>query len=597
MGMQSTSLSGVKAGASSGGGLARLGVYTVILLVLIGIAYGAYWRLRPIERVVSRSSTVPASTGTVKGVISGTGQVAASTYDNLSYLSTGVVATVNVHIGDSVKKDDVLGTLDPRPFDIAVAQQKANVAAAQARLAAIQAGPRQEDVDVANAALGVAQAKLASMLAQGRPENVKAAEATLASATAKLHELQQGAVSADIVAAKTAVDQAKSTLAQRQDDLAKLTRPPDPIDVKNAQLAVETAKNALYGAQTSRDGICGPSSTSYACNSANANVASAQTAITQAQLKLDQLNQGPRAEELDAAKAAVASAQAQLTGSEAKLAQLQSGSLPDDIAQASATVDQATQTLALQKTPFTDDDVAQQRLVIAQLTAQLALKKAPYTQADIDAAKAAVDLAQSQLDLAIFNRDNATIKAPFGGIIGSIGAYPGEVATSLPAIVAFQVVDPNDLELGLDVDENDVTHVKVGQGATMTFDALPSRTFNGKVISIPPNASVTSGVTAYRVKLSIPNAEGVKPGMTGRAEIVYEQHDNVLVVPSRAVRNDGEKQVVGILDGTKTVPRPVTIGMTENGLTEISSGLKAGELVVVPSTAELVSSGLNDNQR
>jgi HlyD family secretion protein len=572
-------------------------VYAVIALVLVGLAYGAYLRLRPIGPIVSRSSTVAVAPGTVQGLISGTGQVAEDNYDDLAYLSSGVVATVNVKTGDSVKKGDVLGSLDPRPFDITVAQAKANLAGAQAKLATVQAGPRQEDVDVANAQLGAAQAKLASMLAQGRPENVKAAEAALAAATAKLHELQQGALSSDLASAKTAVDQAQSLVNQQQDNLTKLTAPADPLDVKNATLAVETAKNALYAAQTTRDGVCGPSATSYSCNSANANVASAQTAITQAELKLQQLTQPPKPEDVDAAKAALASAKAQLTSSQAKLAQLQAGTLPDDIAQATATVNQAQQNLAVQKAPFTDDDIAQQRLVVAQLTAQVALKKTPYTQQDVDAAKAAVDVAQAQLDLANFNRDNATMKAPIDGVVESIGAYPGEVASNLPPTVAFRIVDMNTLVLNLDVDEQDVGHVQVGQDATMTFDALPGKTFKGKVVWIPPNASVTSGVIAYRIKLTIPAGQGVLAGMTGRADIVYASHANVLVVPSRAVRNDGQKQVVGIFDGTKVLPRPVTIGLTDNGLTEIVSGLKPGDLVVVPSTAELVGPGVTANNQ
>jgi multidrug resistance efflux pump len=265
--------------------MVRVGVYAVVALVLVGLAYGAYLRLRPIGPIVSRSSTVAVAPGTVQGAISGTGQVAEDNYDDLAYLSSGVVATVNVKNGDVVKKGDVLGSLDPRPFNIAVAQATANLASAQAKLAAVEAGPRQEDVDVANAQLGAAQAKLASMLAQGRPENVKTAEAALAAATAKLHELQQGALRSDLAAAKTAVDQAQALVNQQQDSLTKLTAPPDPLDVKNATLAVQTAKNGLYAAQTTRDGVCGPSATSYSCSSANANVASAQTAITQAELQ------------------------------------------------------------------------------------------------------------------------------------------------------------------------------------------------------------------------------------------------------------------------------------------------------------------------
>jgi HlyD family secretion protein len=587
MGMQSSGLASNPTGNAGRGGLARVGGYVILMVIIVALAIGTYFRLKPIDHPIARSTTVPATTGSILGKVSSTGQVSAHTYVNLSYVSSGRVENVNVKLGDTVKKGDVLGNLEKKPFEIALAQQQANLAGAKARLAAIQAGPRQEDVDVAQALLGAAQAKLAGMLAQGRPEDVKAAEATLAASSAKLHELQQGSLNADVVAAKTAVDQAQALVTQRQSDLAKLNRPADPIDLQNAQLAVDAAKTNLWTQQTTRDGICGQGA-GYRCDAANSAIATAQTAVQQAQLRLDQLKQGPKAEEVTSATAAVASAEAQLSSSQAKLAQLRSGALPDDVAQAAAAVDQAQQNLAARKTPFTDADITQQRLVVAQMTSQLALKKAPYQQTDVDQANAAVDQATAQVAMAQLTLDNATISSPIDGVVGTIGAYPGELATSLPPVTEFQVVDPNDLRLDLDIDESDISHVQVGQDVNVAFDALPGRPFAGKVLSVAPSASVLSGVTTYQVKVSIPNPDGVKPGMTGRADIIYARRDNVLLVPNRAVRIDGDKRVVGILQGDKVVPQTVTLGVSDDRSTEVLSGLKVGDLIAVPSTSTLV---------
>jgi multidrug efflux pump subunit AcrA (membrane-fusion protein) len=98
---------------------------------------------------------------------------------------------------------------------------------------------------------------------------------------------------------------------------------------------------------------------------------------------------------------------------------------------------------------------------------------------------------------------------------------------------------------------------------------------------------VLTGVTTYRVKLLLPSPTGVKPGMTGRADIVFSRRDGVLLVPNRAIRVDGDKRTVGVFDGSKIVPRPVTTGVADDKSTEIVSGLRSGELVAVPTTSTL----------
>lgn len=564
-------------------------VFWGIVVALLAVAvYVIYVLLRPAQSAVPAVSTVPSRMGSITAVVNSTGQVAPWTQAKLSFRANGRVVSVPVRVGDVVKKGDVLASLDTTDLKIQVEQAQANLDSAQAKLDAIQAGPRPEDVAAAQAALDAAQAKLDGMLAGGRPEDVKSAEAALASAQAKLRELKSGSLPSDLAAAQAAVDEAQTTLANAKAALANLQRPPDPLAIQAAQLAVEQAKDTLWSAQSNRDGTCNPQNPRYLCNAANATVASDEVALQQAEVKLQQLQQAPKAEDLDAAKAAVASAQSQLDSARVRLAQLKSAPASDDVVQAEAAVTQAQQALDLAKKPFSDADIAQQRQIVAQAKAALDLKKSPYTPSDVAAAKAAVAEAKAQLDLAQYNLDSATLKAPFDGIVSSVNVNVGELATSASANPIISLVDPNNLRLEVSVDETDVANVEVGQTANVTFDALPGKTFQGKVVAIAPSASVQQGVATYLVSISLVNAEGVKPGMTGNADIVYATHDNALLVPTRSVRVEGNRRVVSVLEGSKLVAKPVTVGVSDDQSTEILAGLKAGEQVVIPVTASVL---------
>ena len=564
--------------------------WAAMVAVVAVLAFGAYLLIHPNPPSTPDVSTVPARNGAIIGAVSSTGQIATWNDARLSFRSSGRIATINVRVGDIVKKGDPIASLDTTDLKLQVEQAQAGLETAQAKLSQVQAGPRAQDVLAAQAVVDAAQAKLDGMLAGGRPENVQSAQAALASAKAKLHLLQAGSQPADIAAAQSAVDVAQGGVVKAQAALDALTRPMDPLAVQSAQLAVQQAQDAFWGAQTARDGICGATHGSP-CGQANAQVSAAADALEQAKVKLAQVQEPPQASDVASAKAAVQSAQAQLTSAQARLAQLKAGPLPDDVAQASAAVDQADQALQLTSKPFSNSDIAQQRQVVAQAQAQLELKKSPYTDADVAAAKAAVDQAQAQLDLAKYNLASASIVAPFDGAVSAVNANVGDTVTATTGPVA-SIVDPNDLRLDVSVDETEVSRIQPGQDVQVNLDALPGQAVIGKVLAIAPNAAFQTGVATYTVTISVPSTKTIKPGMTADTSIVYAKHDSALIVPSRAIRNQGSQRVVGVLVGDKVESRPVTVGISDGNNTEILSGLKAGDAVVIPATAPSVAGSL-----
>jgi len=179
--------------------------------------------------------------------------------------------------------------------------------------------------------------------------------------------------------------------------------------------------------------------------------------------------------------------------------------------------------------------------------------------------------------------------APFDGIIASVTGNPGETAPA--GTTGFMtLIDPREVRVDVTVDETDVAKIAVGKTANITFDALPGRTFRGKVISIAPNGTLTQGVVNYPVSISIDTRNQVLPGgMTASATITIDEKNDVLVVPNRAVRRSGRDQVVDVVgaDG-KPLPRTVKTGVQNDQFVEISEGLSEGEQIIIASTTTRV---------
>jgi multidrug efflux pump subunit AcrA (membrane-fusion protein) len=131
--------------------------------------------------------------------------------------------------------------------------------------------------------------------------------------------------------------------------------------------------------------------------------------------------------------------------------------------------------------------------------------------------------------------------------------------------------------------ETDAAKIQLGQPATVTFNALPNQTLAAKVTQININSVTVSNVITYNVTVSITGApSSLKPGMTANLSVVTQEKDNVVELPSSAITASGNTAVVQVLqrDG-KSVPTTITIGMRGDTNDEITSGLKAGDKVVV----------------
>jgi Cu(I)/Ag(I) efflux system membrane fusion protein len=169
--------------------------------------------------------------------------------------------------------------------------------------------------------------------------------------------------------------------------------------------------------------------------------------------------------------------------------------------------------------------------------------------------------------------------APTGGIVQELGAREG--AQVNPGMSLFTLVDLSSVWVMAEVPEGQLAWIGTGRAAKVRISAYPSEQFDGRVDFIYPG--VNPETRTVRARLSVPNpALKLKPGMLAEVTIFGGPKREVLLVPTEAVIRTGTRSLVIVSDGPgKFRPVPVELGMEGNGKTEVTSGLEAGEQVVV----------------
>ena len=171
------------------------------------------------------------------------------------------------------------------------------------------------------------------------------------------------------------------------------------------------------------------------------------------------------------------------------------------------------------------------------------------------------------------------IRAPSDGIAAKINFNKGE-AVSGGAVVATFITRQRLAEISLN--EVDVAKIKIGQKATLTFDAVPDLSISGEVAEIDAIGTVAQGVVSYTVKITFDTQdERVKPGMSVSSAVITDVKTDVLMAPVSAVKSQGGEQYVEIKNDVNVPVRaPVQTGIASDEFIEIISGVKEGDSVV-----------------
>lgn len=218
-------------------------------------------------------------------------------------------------------------------------------------------------------------------------------------------------------------------------------------------------------------------------------------------------------------------------------------------------------------------------------------------QANCDAMAADVKRAQAQIRVTSAGLERTTLTAPFAGIVarvtGEVGEYTTPSPPGIPTPPAVDLIDDSCLYVSAPMDEVDAPKIKPGQTARITLDAISGQTFSGKVRRIAPYVTEVekqARTVDVEADFDTPPKQILLVGYSADVEAIIEKRDNVLRVPTQAIQQDGTVLVLGADD--KLESRSLKTGLANWAFTEVVSGLKAGDRVLLSFDQESVKAGV-----
>lgn len=516
------------------------------IVILGGIFIGG--RIRDARAQISDFQTgekVTAFVGDLASTATASGRIVPQRDATLALTTSGTVEAVFVDVGDVVNAGDVLVQLDTAAL--------------------------QRSADTAAQNLVIAESSLEKLLDGATAADIASAQAAVNSAQATFDTTMNGATAAQIAASEANLRAAQANLNAAYANYQTATEGPSEADLISAESNLEAAADRQLDAQRAHESVLTCStfdlpdgSTKTFCADedtkeiAGANAAAANADLAAAQAQYDAIVNGASQGAVNAASGSISAARANLDAVQANHDLLLQGSTPAQIAGAEAQLAQAQATL-----DNVMNGVSAEQLTIAE--------------AQVEQARIALQSAENNLA-------KATVTAPFDGIVTAVYVAQGEFASG--PVVAL--IDRDSMEVVLSVDEVDLATLALGQEAFVTLEAFPDVEIDSAVVAIAPVSQPSgSGLVSYDVNLSLAETDlPLLVNMTANAELVTSDREGVLLVPNSAItpeRTTG-KFFVNLVDEAQPLgfeKVEVTIGLRDNRNTEITSGLNAGDELII----------------
>ncbi len=561
----------------------------VALLVLTGIVGGGGYGVSAYLKAAKARAAgetqfkiAPVALGDVKKTVSASGTLQPWSTVDIKSKAGGRVERLLVDVGDPVKPGLLLARIDPADSLLTVRQSKADLDSANARETQ---GDYQYQLQIKQSAIAIqtARAQLASAQASAEAARTRY-QTALAQSTAQ--PTLTSALVAQSAATLDAAVRAREQLTQTQaQDLAQTQASVEQAkaDAENAGLTLGRQQSLLQKGFVSQSIV----------DQATATARSVRAALTSAQKRLSTIGAAQQAERA-AADARVVQAQASLRNAQA---QIDVQSRRNSAQELAASVKQA------------DAQVAQSRAALNQAIANQANNN--IKREDIVSARATKERANASLINAQNTLDQTSVRSPSEGVVLQKYVEQGTIITSGLSLSStgtsiLQLGDISKMYVDVTVDETDIANVDEGQTVDVTIDAYPGVPFEGKVSRVNPQAISEQNVTTVHVRVEVDNSSAsfrlLKPGMNATCEFVLGEQKNVVAVPSEAVKEDDNGSYVEVATGGKPAPAdptaaapadpntkigvtkkrvPVVVGLVGNETTEITSGLKGGENIIV----------------
>lgn len=210
------------------------------------------------------------------------------------------------------------------------------------------------------------------------------------------------------------------------------------------------------------------------------------------------------------------------------------------------------------------------------------LKNGPLAE-DVQVARAQLAEAQQALQVADEQAKEATVKAPFAGVVTAVNAEQGQTVGANGVVNLVS----DSLEIRVDLDESNLADLELGQSAILTSSAFGGKSFQGRLTDIGAAVDEARGIVTVKITPDNP-PDWLRPGQTVNINLVTNEKADRLVVPSTAVLRQGSRSVVLIVEDGRVVERPVlTRPAVEDGI-PIASGVSEDDQVVVNPTGVTV---------
>jgi len=507
----------------------KVAINTGLSVILVAATVEGIRAIGNPEQPKQVEQTATASVTTVSSTISATGNLDAPKTVGVPFSGQpGLVTAIDVKIGQSVEAGQELAKVDDRAAQHALENANAGVASAEGQLMTAENTPTPEQIKLDRATVAASAQTL---------KNDKLAVRQAKDKFDLDEAIQDGLVEAaerKLAAARRDISLSRSRTLTNSTTSSVTTPPPPP---PTSTTTTTNTRQAQVTASTSRSSVV----------AAQAGVVQAETA------RASTLLADKQQVETLVGKARLSAHNLSIAVATAKVNEL--GGKLGPIAQAEAAIDQA-----------------KVQVKNAQAAVDDTVLRAPFKGTVVDIAG---DVGETPVSAA---RGSTAVSAvPTGP--GGAEARKGATASGFVILA-----DETHKAVTAQIDESDIGKVKSGQQARVTFPATGT-VVTGTVTDIDEQETVINNVVEYNVKIALDgNAATQKLGQSASVTIITALKQNVLAVPNNAITQAGNQAIVTVRRGKDHVKVPVTVGLTGDTLTEVSSPLlKPGDTVVLPS--------------
>lgn len=215
---------------------------------------------------------------------------------------------------------------------------------------------------------------------------------------------------------------------------------------------------------------------------------------------------------------------------------------------------------------------------------QALIHQAQQNYATVANSQAAVDAAATQLALAKRNLGYTVVVSPMAGYVSERPADVGEYVS--PQQKVATIVNMNPLRVRVDIPEQSIPQIHVGESVSVSVAGYPDRSFAGRVARVSPNVTTTSRTLLVEADVENPGAE-LKPGQFATVRILLPQTEPAVMVPQRALRTISGSTYVFVIKNGHAEQRLVQSGQAEGDMVELKSGVAADELVATSNVDQL----------